>query len=81
MALDDRGWFQTLEFPRITALLVQKEKETKYVTKLKELPNGNCIVLYRGRNQTEKEEIKEANKLLRAQEKRIKDIGFHKKSS
>lgn len=81
MALDDRGWFQTLEFPRVTALLVQKEKEKKYITKLKDTPNGNCIVLYRGRDQAEKEELKALNKANREQAARDKNKGFHKRSS
>lgn len=48
------GWFQTLEFPPSTAKLVQADKAVNYATKLKPLPNGNCVVLYRGYTDQEK---------------------------
>lgn len=61
--MDNTGWFVTFEMPKVTALLVQKDKDKKHFTELVNLPNGNCVVKYRGLTDKEKEAKKKQDKL------------------
>lgn len=63
--MENVGWFSSFEMAKTTALAVQKEKDKKYITMLDELPNGKCIVKWRGMTKEEQAERKRQQKVAK----------------